>query len=430
MDVYRLLVYELYAFVFFVPLLPYRTKLSIFPISADTVIGALFIFTCAVYLFTGKRYKKLKKIAFSDLKHDLLFISLLVYMGVLFLSLVFAKSKSVGIAEILRFAEYPFFFYFIIYAIKDKDVLRKVFSIFSYSLIIALVCGVLQVVLINFPVGQKIVQKIFYSEGQFYGVRAYSTFVNPNYWGAFLNLILFIYIFRLKQAKDIERKICWLIISLGLVNLVLTFTMGSWISFIIVSAALLARRRKKLIILAALLLLMVVVVLALIPPTRQAVLSLIKLKTWTGNERIRLWITGLLMFKDHPVIGVGSGNYLVRYIDYIKAYPYLYLGRDAYSVHNSYIKVMAETGLLGITAFLFVLVNLIRKFTVLYRESSGSFKNIKIGVLAGASTFIIQNFLNNLFFIPQVNVFFWTMIALAIVYRRIINDPIGMNAGL
>jgi O-antigen ligase len=63
---------------------------------------------------------------------------------------------------------------------------------------------------------------------------------------------------------------------------------------------------------------------------------------------------GLAMFRDHPVLGVGPGNYPGHYLEYspkIGLDPRL----EAREPHNLYLGALAETGIIGGCAFLTVL---------------------------------------------------------------------------
>ena len=74
-------------------------------------------------------------------------------------------------------------------------------------------------------------------------------------------------------------------------------------------------------------------------------------KDTTLNQRIATLKAGMAMFSDNPVLGVGPGCSLV-------AYP-LYVPREAHCgcqdqlvIHNSFIQILSETGILGFSAFM------------------------------------------------------------------------------
>jgi putative inorganic carbon (hco3(-)) transporter len=80
-----------------------------------------------------------------------------------------------------------------------------------------------------------------------------------------------------------------------------------------------------------------------------------------GSGRADLWKVGWRMVEDHPVRGVGAGNFPVRSVDYL-----LRPGRteaDRYIVdtpkvpHNIYLAVLAELGIVGFLLFVAIIVS-------------------------------------------------------------------------
>jgi O-antigen ligase len=79
-------------------------------------------------------------------------------------------------------------------------------------------------------------------------------------------------------------------------------------------------------------------------------------------ERLAHWIAGLHMFLDHPILGVGIGNYADAYPQYFITIFVDPLGH----AHNYYINIAAETGFIGLTAYvLFLLAMFVAGVTVL-----------------------------------------------------------------
>ena len=84
-----------------------------------------------------------------------------------------------------------------------------------------------------------------------------------------------------------------------------------------------------------------------------------------GKTRSWDWWVGWEMFKDHPLLGVGLGNYKLNFVPYKadflatpqgKSYDF-YIPRAA-QAHNDYVQVVAEMGILGIITLLSILVML------------------------------------------------------------------------
>ena len=75
-------------------------------------------------------------------------------------------------------------------------------------------------------------------------------------------------------------------------------------------------------------------------------------QTFSTAERLAHWIAGLRMFFDHPLLGVGIGNYAQAYPQYFVTIFTDPLGH----AHNYYINIAAETGSIGLMAYiLFIL---------------------------------------------------------------------------
>jgi len=68
---------------------------------------------------------------------------------------------------------------------------------------------------------------------------------------------------------------------------------------------------------------------------------------YANSERVAHWVAGIHMFLDHPLLGIGIGNYQYAYPAYHAGIFVVPLGH----AHNYYINMAAETGLLGLTAF-------------------------------------------------------------------------------
>jgi len=75
-------------------------------------------------------------------------------------------------------------------------------------------------------------------------------------------------------------------------------------------------------------------------------------QTFSTAERLAHWIAGMRMFFDHPLLGVGIGNYAQAYPQYFVTIFTDPLGH----AHNYYINIAAETGSIGLIAYiLFIL---------------------------------------------------------------------------
>lgn len=84
----------------------------------------------------------------------------------------------------------------------------------------------------------------------------------------------------------------------------------------------------------------------------QTIIPIIINQEDTFGLRINLWKSGWLMWLDHPIRGVGIGQYIKELRNYIFRFPG-YRVTNAVA-HNTYIQVLSETGIVGF--FLYILM--------------------------------------------------------------------------
>jgi O-antigen ligase len=69
---------------------------------------------------------------------------------------------------------------------------------------------------------------------------------------------------------------------------------------------------------------------------------------YASLERLAFWQAALDMWRDHPVLGVGLGNYPIAYARYALPKWRMALGH----AHNYYLNIAAEAGLIGLLGYL------------------------------------------------------------------------------
>lgn len=91
----------------------------------------------------------------------------------------------------------------------------------------------------------------------------------------------------------------------------------------------------------------------------------------TATTRLNLWKAGLAMFTDHPILGVGPGNYAPVYLS---KYPVLDPSKEILAPHSLYIESLSELGLLGslpLVAIVFFVLRLNARTRKLLSSSGG-----------------------------------------------------------
>jgi O-antigen ligase len=110
-------------------------------------------------------------------------------------------------------------------------------------------------------------------------------------------------------------------------------------------------------------------------------------------ERMAHWQAAAEMFVDHPVLGVGIGNYAAVYAAYALPRWSDPLGH----AHNYYLNVAAETGLLGLAAYLVLWVAAFWQGWRAVRVSGPAWRSIAAGLLGMLVALSVHNLFDNLF---------------------------------
>ena len=110
-------------------------------------------------------------------------------------------------------------------------------------------------------------------------------------------------------------------------------------------------------------------------------------------ERLAHWQAAREMWRDHPWLGVGIGNYEVIYPAYAVG-PWLDpLGH----AHNYLLNIGAETGLIGITAYLIFWIFSFGLLWTAVRHSSGFHRAVAAGIVGIVVHLHIHNLVDNLY---------------------------------
>ncbi len=110
-------------------------------------------------------------------------------------------------------------------------------------------------------------------------------------------------------------------------------------------------------------------------------------------ERMAHWQAAAEMFVEHPILGVGIGNYEVIY----PAYALPRWSDPLGHAHNYYLNVAAETGLVGLTAYLALWGAALWQAWRALRGLQGASRSIAAGLLGMMVALSVHNAFDNLF---------------------------------
>ena len=132
---------------------------------------------------------------------------------------------------------------------------------------------------------------------------------------------------------------------------------------------------------------------------------------FTSASRLALWGTAGTMFRQHPVLGVGYGNYRSLYNDYLPG-----VTPNQLDAHNLYLQFLAETGIIGFVVFFTMVTMFARGALKLAKNTDSWCRILGIGVGGALAATLIHGMVDYLFNVsPQFGALFWLVLALGIV---------------
>ncbi len=203
-----------------------------------------------------------------------------------------------------------------------------------------------------------------------------------------------------------------LLIGLGVT---LSFTRAGWVSLLAipVMAVVWARGRTAWrslglpALLAGVILAVVLAVGAGRHLSRHAE-SVVEVENVSNLERVNRWMAAWEMTKDHPWIGVGYGAYAPAYPKYrrkliVTESAYQYMG-----AHSEPLRMLSETGVLGLGASLWFLWAAARTGVRTFRSSPDpGARLLSLAVLSGLATYALHGVFNSYLGYDKVTVPFW-----------------------
>ncbi|HKW94725.1 MAG TPA: O-antigen ligase family protein [Methylomirabilota bacterium] len=201
----------------------------------------------------------------------------------------------------------------------------------------------------------------------------------------------------------------WLVM---LASLVVTYTRGAWIGFAAGVLTLAAMVRRGRWLLVGGLLLLVAGAFAAPYELRHRFLSMADPEEAGVRERVYMWRSGLAMWRERPILGVGPGGVKRDYVRY--ALPEAVKKRTGH-VHNTPLQVLVERGVVGLVAWLWIWVafylDAIRRLRRLPSEASAE-RTLVVGSVVAITGFLIAGLSEYNFGDSEVVMVAWAVMAL------------------
>lgn len=261
-------------------------------------------------------------------------------------------------------------------------------------------------------------------------------YVDPNFFAESIVAILPLAFVLYENSNNIKGYLFLAITALMSGGVILTNSRGGSLALLIVLFFLFITSRKKIKMMA----MGIIVLLVFLPhigPEYKARMATVE----TYNEdasamgRLSSWSAGLAMFKDHPIIGVGAGNFNELYDSYRNRDENKF-GASGMSIHNIFLQILSETGMLGGGLFAMIIISSFISLYVLRRKNKSLKLDKRINLaIPNALGVSLLGFCGAGIFLPgayysYIYIVFALIMAGKLVYTKKIREIENEDAGL
>ena len=342
---------------------------------------AVLIFTTGL-IFCVWIFQSLKRNAFSLIKSPLS-LPILIYLVAHLISTVNSANKIQSFGAIFNLSINIVLFFAVLHIIQTKKQLNTLIWVLFCSGLVQALFGAMQYCDID-PLFSSYISKATLGTYAMIGTLGYR-----NYLAGFLILLFPLSLFLVYKHKALLVKVC--IIGLSI--------------FLITTGCYMWTHKVKII------------------TTEMKQSEIVK-------RRLLIWKAAFTMGTDSPIIGVGSGMFKVRYLEYLGiahggkiTNEAARLSENVKEAHNEYLQTFAELGIIGLGSFLLIILMLFREIIIKLRLIAD--KSEKALLLSASMSFImiliISIFSFPLRVIPTAQ-YFWILVS-AVMASIHLNRP-------
>lgn len=331
---------------------------------------------------------------------------MLFFMGIFaLLFIINSPSRTIGLDGLRAIVQYAVWFLLAIHLFRSFTGAKRVLSI---VLLVGTLLGLHGVY--QFIIGVPIPSNWVDIAEDPVRTRAFSIVKSPNILGGLMVLIAPLSLaFAANEKKPLKKLI--FLGAFGAMSLCVLFTYSKMALFSYIAALgiyfLIKDKRFIIVLIAA-----VIAVYLFVPSVGNRISYLLSpeyiISSLRGGRLVR-WGQGINMLKENLLFGVGLGHFggAVAMNHNIPGTFYM---------DNYYLKTAVEGGLIGLGAFLILVVNVItwgmRSIFRLSKEANLEGFNYAISIFAGLVGVLVHNLVENVFEVPMMNTYFWLMTAI------------------
>jgi len=342
-----------------------------------------FIYSTGLLIFLAI-FVIYKKLSFSKLRA--LIYPVILFISALLVSLIFSQNKISSLAELYKYITGLLLFLAAASLSKDDKASAiqtivltglavSLLAIYQYFLGFSHVSDYLANNRLWFPFASDYLDRR----------RVFLPFLTPGVLGGYLAMVIPLFL--------INKNRIWLILPVFLA-LFLTGSLGAFLSLfcaLIIYFYLEGKLKKsKIIILTGLLIAIIIIFV------HRSAARIEHIRPFFSTAaRLNYWKEALGIIQAHPFTGVGLGNFNLKASRY---------------AHNSYLQIWAEMGVLGLFAFVWIAYTVLK--SCVKNLAQLPYKRGGACLLIASLVFLMHNFLDFTFFLPEVVFVWWVILGL------------------
>lgn len=331
---------------------------------------------------------------------------IILFASVLVISALTSFAVKSSVMAVLVYIAFILGYFLLTNTVKTKKQLYGLLSMVLLAGLFVAAYGIYQHIF-GFAEGSTWIDQDMFSDIQ---TRVASTFENPNVLGEYLLLLIPVGLAFIWAAPKNYNKIIHLVIT-GLLALcmIYTYSRGCWIGLLVAFFLFFVFYDRRFIWIGVIALLLSPMFL---PQTVIDRFTSVGDTTDTSTSyRVYIWMGTMQMFKDYWLCGIGIGTDAFNMV-----YPfYSYSSIVAPHSHNLYLQILVENGVLGIAAFLGILVVFYKTVIAsILRTKDRLLNGLVIGLAAGLFGYLVQGMFDNVWYNYRVFLLFFVILGLAV----------------
>lgn len=376
--------------------------IAVLPFLSEGFLQGAVFYLMLCYILKVLRGKRVFKFELAD--YAVLVFVLLTLLGGIF---SIAPEFSRGYAPVV--ATYICIYFLIVNTVKTKPWIGRMIFAVSFSLVCAVLCGMLQ----KFLAYVHLIR----TEDIFANTAVRATFASPTVLAQFIILFgFYLSAVYLTHTMSFVRRVFLLMILLGMiVCMVLTMTPLAMLCYIAAMLIFLVFCSRRTLIFTVIIAALLPFVKYLLPDfAMKGISDYIALGRSALIERVYTFSTSVRMIGGYAIGGSGTGTY-----------PYLCAQNTAGGVdmslnaHNTYLQTMIELGAVGLVVFAVLIFLFLRNNLSLFAKLGTNKRTVYSAAgMSGIIGILLLGFAESLWMDSSFVIAFWTAMGLCTAINR------------